>query len=58
LQRLSRDTLLSYAWLTQAGVQWAERDPIDLLVGALSTNGSLGLPLPLLYIYENNLYDT
>jgi hypothetical protein len=40
-----------YAWLTQAGVHWAERDPIDLLAGASSTNGSPGLPLPLPYIY-------
>ena len=51
MSRLSRDTWLSYAWLTQAGVQWAERDPIGLLAGASPTNGSPGLPLPLPYIY-------
>jgi hypothetical protein len=51
MSRLSRDTWLSYAWLTQAGVQWAERDPISLLAGASPTNGSPGLPLPLPYIY-------
>ena len=31
--------------MAQAGVQWAERDPIGLLAGASPTNGSLGLPL-------------
>jgi hypothetical protein len=51
MSRLSRDTWLSYAWLTQAGVQWAERDPIGLLAGASPTNGSPGLLLPLPYIY-------
>jgi hypothetical protein len=52
MSRLSRDTWLSYAWLTQAvDVQWAERDPIGLLAGASPTNGSPGLPLPLPYIY-------
>jgi hypothetical protein len=51
MSRLSRDTWLSYAWLTQAGVQWAERDPIGLLAGASPTNGSLELSLPLPYIY-------
>jgi hypothetical protein len=56
LQRLSRDTLLSYAWLTQAGVQWADRDPIGLLAGASSTNGSPGLPLSLPYIYNIYIY--
>jgi hypothetical protein len=47
MSRLSRDTWLSYAWLTQAGVH----DPIGVLAGASPTNGSLGLPLPLPYIY-------
>jgi hypothetical protein len=42
---------LSYAWLTHAGVQWADRDLVDVLAGASPTNGSLGLPLPLPYIY-------
>ena len=56
MSRLSRDTWLSYAWLTQAGVHWAERDPIGLLAGASPTNGSPGLPLPLPYIYIYNEY--
>jgi hypothetical protein len=42
---------LSYAWLTQAGVQWAERDPIAVLARASPANGSTELPLPLPYIY-------
>jgi hypothetical protein len=56
MTRLSRDTWLSYAWLTQAGVQWAERDPIGVLAGASPTNGSPGLPLPLPYIYMEELF--
>jgi hypothetical protein len=51
MSRLSGDTCLSYAWLTQAGVQVAERDTIGVLAGASPTNGSPGLPLPLPYIY-------
>jgi hypothetical protein len=55
MSRLNRDTWLSYAWLTQAGVQWAERDLIGVLAGASPTNGSPGLPLPLPYIYTSRL---
>jgi hypothetical protein len=51
LSRLSRDSWLSYAWLTRARVQWADRDLVGVLAGAFPTNGSLGLPLPLPYIY-------
>jgi hypothetical protein len=50
MSRLSRDTWLPYAWLAQAGVQWAEHDLIGVLAGASPTNGSLGLPLSLPYI--------
>jgi hypothetical protein len=51
MSHLSGDTCLSYAWLTQAGVQVAERDTIYVLAGASPTNGSPELPLPLPYIY-------
>jgi hypothetical protein len=50
LSRLIQDSWLSYAWLTHAGVQWADRDLISVLAGASPTNGSPGLPLPLPYI--------
>jgi hypothetical protein len=51
LSHLIRDSWLSYAWLTQARVQWADRDLVGGLAEASPTNESPGLPLPLPYIY-------
>jgi hypothetical protein len=51
LTRITWDSWLSSAWLTQARVHWADRDLADVLAGASPTNGSPGLPLPLPYIY-------
>jgi hypothetical protein len=54
---LIRDSWLSYAWLTHAPVQWANRDLVGILAGAFPTNGSpgalftVGQPLPYIYIY-------
>jgi hypothetical protein len=47
LTRITRDSWLSSAWLTQARVHWADRD----LAGASPTNGSSGLSLLYIYIY-------
>jgi hypothetical protein len=51
LTRITWDSWLSSAWLTQARVHWADRDLAGVLAGASPTNGSPGLPLPLRYIY-------
>jgi hypothetical protein len=58
LSRLIQDSWLSYAWLTHARVQWADRDLVGVLAGASPTNGSPGLPLPLPYIYIYIYVDT
>jgi hypothetical protein len=50
MSRLIQDSWLSYAWLTHACVQWADRDLVGVLAGASPTNGSPGLPL-YIYIY-------
>jgi hypothetical protein len=56
LLRLIRDSWLSYAWLTQARVQWADRDLVGVLARASPTNGSPELPLSLPYIYIYCIY--
>jgi hypothetical protein len=51
LTRITQDSWLSSAWLTQARVHWADRDLAGVLARASPTNGSPGLPLPHPYIY-------